>query len=602
MVPLDLSKSKIGYLSFQYQSPVQERSVEMKNAKMVFSCGAFLLVFFFSSLVWAQPTSSQTVGGVTRQQTTIDTERELQKTITTERPEGIESTEEEIMPEDTGPRTLIKKIQVEGATLLSFSDIYKITSRYEGQEISFRTMQKVADLLTDEYRKKGYATSRAYIPPQRISANTLVIRVVEGKLGEVEIRGNKHFKTELIRKKLDVRPRGYFDYSALQQSLVYINEHPDRVAKAVLVPGAEPGTTDLIIDVEDRLPFHYGFEYDNYASRYVGEDRFAGILEHNNLLGFDDKIFFKLQHTDSSELKLAELRYLYPISSGLEIGGYFLRSSLRLGEEFKDLDATGKSYIYGIFLNKALITEATRDLRLSLGFDYKKVTNKLAGEQSSRDALRVLKTGLEYDFNDKLGRNILLGELDWGIDDILGGMAEKDPHASRTGAGAKFTKGVFTAFRLQPMPWETTLLWKNFAQYSNYTLAAAEEFQIGGPVSVRGYPPAEHSGDKGWYTSLEYSIPFYFLKEKEKKVPFTKDVNLYDALRFVTFFDWAEAHKNTIQAGEEKHETLKGIGCGVRLNVRDNVAIRVELGWPLGGETPSDGDHMHPWIEVVTRF
>lgn len=571
------------------------------RGKYLLLSAMLLLAFFISTSVFSQPPASQTVGGVTRQEREIEEKRQLEKKIEKERPapEGVLT--EEMIPDDSGPKVMVEKIVVEGVTLLTEEEIQKITSIYEGHELSLKAMQKVADFITDEYRKKGYATSRAYLPPQRIKEGVLIIRVVEGKLGNVEIKGNKYFKTALIERKLDITPRGYFDYSALQQALVYINEHPDRVAKAILVPGKEPGTTDLVIEVEDRLPVHAGFEYDNYGSRYIGEDRYALILEHNNLLGFDDKAYLKFQRSDASHLELQQFRYSFPVTPTLDVGGYFLRSTLKLGEEFAVLEAKGKAYIYGLFASKALITREDFDLRLSLGFDYKKIKNDLLGTQNSRDALRVFKTGLDIDKTDRWGRTVFLPELDVGVDDILGGMKEKDENASRTGAGAKFTKGVFTLFRLQPMPWETSLLWKNFAQYTNYNLAAAEQFQIGGPVSVRGYPPAEYSGDKGYYTSFELSFPCYCIKNKDYRVPFTKE-SLYDSLRFVTFWDWAFASFNSVQPAETKKHTLKGIGVGVRLNVRDNLAFRVEFGWPLGGPTPSDSDHMHPWIECVWRF
>jgi hemolysin activation/secretion protein len=130
---------------------------------------------------------------------------------------------------------------------------------------------------------------------------------------------------------------------------------------------------------------------------------------------------------------------------------------------------------------------------------------------------------------------------------------------------------------------------------------AAEEFQIGGPTSVRGYPPAEHAGDKGYYTSLEWSFPFYFVS-KDALVPFREGRdNLYDSLRWVLFYDWATARLNRTEPGENKHQTLRGWGFGFRFNVRDDIACRVEFGYPLG-KTPSDEDHLHPWIEFVSKF
>jgi hemolysin activation/secretion protein len=204
----------------------------------------------------------------------------------------------------------------------------------------------------------------------------------------------------------------------------------------------------------------------------------------------------------------------------------------------------------------------------------------------------------DVDLVDAWGRNIVMESLISNTD-IMGGMPEKEPAASRAGAAGQFHKWLANYYRLQPMPWETAILWKNNLQYSNYYLVASEEFQIGGPSSVRGYPPAEFGGDSGYYTALEWSVPIYFLP-KDWRVPMNKE-KLYDTLRIVAFYDWATAELNRTAVGEKKKDTLKGIGCGLRFNLRDNVSFRIEVGWPLG-QKPSDDDHVHPWVELVTRF
>jgi hemolysin activation/secretion protein len=574
---------------------------EMRRHKNIFCFTLFLMVFIFSVSAYAQqPPASETAGGVARQEQEIEAKKKLEKKIESERPKPEGTATEDILPEDSGPRVLVNTITVEGASLLTNEEIKKITADFEGKELSLKAIQKIADLITDEYRLKGYVTSRAYIPPQTIKEGVLIIKVIEGKLGSVDIRGNRYFKTSLLERKLDLESAGYFDYSALQNSLVYINEHPDRKARATLVPGKEPGTTDVVIDVEDRFPFHVSAEYDNYGSRYIGKDRYALVLEHNNLLGFDDKAYFKLQYSEGFDLKLQQGRYSYPLSQDVNIGAYFLRNSIKLGEEFEDVDSRGKAKIYGVFLNSALITEPDLDLRLNLGFDYKSVKNYLLGDQLSRDEVRVAKAGLDLDANDAWGRNVITGEFDLGIPDIMGGMENKDPDSSRDGAGGKFNKWLFNYYRLQSMPFETSLLWKNSAQYSTYNLVASEEFQIGGPASVRGYTPAEYSGDRGFYTSPELSIPWYFIS-KDSRIPYTENSKWYDALRFVLFYDWATAKFNTAQPGEKKSQTIRGYGYGLRLNIKDNVSFRVEVGYPEG-KTPSDGDHAHPWVELILKY
>ncbi|MFH0828519.1 MAG: ShlB/FhaC/HecB family hemolysin secretion/activation protein [Candidatus Omnitrophota bacterium] len=572
----------------------------MKRTKLWLAVLVSFSPLFFVNLVFSQPPSSQTIGGVSKQEKDIEKKKKIEKQIESPRVQEKAVSSGEVIPVDSGPRVLIRTIKVEGATLLSQAEIQAVISQYEGKELTFREMQKVADLITDEFRKKGYATSRAYIPPQNVREGTLIIRVIEGKVGKVQIEGNKYFKTQLLEKKLALPPAGNFDYSALQRALVYINEHPDRTARATLMPGKEAGTTDVLIKVEDKLPIHAGFEYDNYGSRYISKNRYSLFLEDNNLLGFDDKLYLKAQMTEADHLKLYQGRYSFPILEGLDVGAYFVDSALKLGKEFKDLDARGDASIYGLFMTKSLINKSDLDLRYNLGFDYKRIKNYLSGTQSSRDSLRVLKTGFDLDVNDIWGRNVILPEINMGFADILGAMEDKDPNASRAGAGAEFTKGLLSYYRLQALPWETTLLWKNSAQYTNNNLCAVEQFQIGGATSVRGYPPAEKFGDRGLYSSPELSFPIYFLPQ-DWKVPYNQE-KLYDTSRLVIFYDWGTVRLRNPQAGEKKSDTLRGWGFGYRFNLRDNLSFRVELGYPLGKKTPSDARHAHPWVEFTSKF
>ena len=140
----------------------------MRKAKGIFSAIVFLLSVAFVVSVFAQVPASQTAGGITRQRQELEKERALEEKITTEKAAPKEGPPEELIPEDAGPKVLITSIKVEGAQLLSEKEIQAIISPFEGKELSLTAMQKVADLITDAYRSKGYVTSRAYIPPQTV--------------------------------------------------------------------------------------------------------------------------------------------------------------------------------------------------------------------------------------------------------------------------------------------------------------------------------------------------------------------------------------------------------------------------------------------------
>lgn len=563
--------------------------------------GLILIILFLFFSIEPYPLFAQKVGEEEKLEREIEKERILRERIEKEKklPE-VEEKKPEVAPLPIKEEKIfIKKIDVIGVTLLPQKEIEEIIAPFENKELTLRDFQRVADLITDRYRQKGYITSRAYLPPQKIEQGILEVRVIEGVTGDTEIKGNRYFKTQLFERKLTLKKDEPFNYNILRKNLARINEHPDRASRAVLIPGKKPGSTDIVLEVKDRLPIHIGFDFDNFGSRYIGKDRYKTTLTHNNLSGWEDILTIQYQLAQSNTYRLNSLRYLLPLNESLDLGFFTARTKLDLGKEFKDLDARGKSRLYSIYLTQSLIEEESIDLSLNVGFDHKDIFNFQLGNETSRDRLRVARAGLDLDLTDKFGRTIITNEIDFGIPDIMGGLQEQDSKASRSGSGGKFIKDTLNLFRVQKMPFDSALLWKNQLQLSPYILSAAEQFQIGGIVNVRGYPPAEHVGDKGFTTTLEWSMPFYPLS-KEIKIP-VSGARLYDALKFTIFYDWANVDLRRPQAGEEKKETLSSAGYGIRFNLPQDFSLRLDFAWPLD-KTPSDGDHLHTWVQASKTF
>ena len=580
----------------------------LKTKRVFFVILAF--IFSFALNLYAAPSnvpSTQTAGGLEKLREDEARSKWLKKKMEEKKAKPkIEEKETAATNVPEGEKVLIKKINVEGATLLSAYELAKITAQYENKELSLSQIQKVADLITDAYRTKGYPTSRAYIPPQTIGKDgSVLIKVVEGKVGDISVKGNKYFKSSMYKKKIQLKQNELLNYSSLQKGLILINEKPDRSAKAVLTPGKSPGSTDIIIEAKDRLPIHVGYSHDDYGSRYVGRNRDQVTLEHNNFLGFDDRLYLQYQRSERSEGSSGTLesgQYILPLTNTLNLGVSASYARTKLGREFEPLDSVGKATDIGVFLSQSLILNDTLRLRLASGFNYKKIRNYLLGTEASRDDSRVARFNFDVDKEDRLGRTLFTAEADAGIPDIMGGLESKDPRASRVGAGGKFFKGVFNLYRDQPLPFSSNLLIKNTAQYTNNTLTAAEEFQIGGPYSVRGYAPGEYAGDRGLYSSAEWTCPFYFIP-KSVNVPFTK-VKLFDASRFVCFYDWGTVRISNPQPTDIKARTIRGCGLGARFNITNILSAKAEFAYPLGGPKSSDTSHQHmqPWIELTARI
>ena len=477
----------------------------------------------------------------------------------------------------------VEKIIVTGNTVVSDKEIHTVTAPHEGKELKLSEVKQIAEEITRLYRNRGYLTSRAYIPPQKIESKTLEIQMLEGKLGNAQVNGNRYFRKENILRFLKGSEKKVLKYDKLQKDILKMNLHPDREVKAVIVPGKELGLSDLVLNVADRFPVHVGGEVNNFGTKLTGKERYSVFARHTNLTGSDDILAGRVQFGE--EVFATGVQYVRPIGPWeTEIGAGFNYTDVNIGGDFSALDIAGTAYAYSVFMNQPLFDTKHLDATWTGSFESKSINNEVLGSSSSNDELRMLHTGLNFDEIDPYGRTFIVNDLTFGVD-VLGASDRNDPRLSRPGSGAGFAKYNITANRIHPL-FESNLLYiKASGQITGDRLVSAEQYDIGGVYSVRGYPQSDYNGDSGGGGSVELRVPFYFIP-REAKVPWTQEP-LWNRLHFVGFFDGAYAKLKHPAAGEDGSKTYLGAGGGVRFDFPHNLTGRFEWAAPIG-DTPTD--------------
>jgi hemolysin activation/secretion protein len=548
-----------------------------------------------------QPRTSQELSGMERTRELEEKQKALEKALKKkkEKPRIEEKLPTEAAPTLPTEKVLIKTIKVTGVTLLSKKEIDPVIKQFENKELALTEMQKAADLITDAYRKKGYITSRAYLLPQKIENDTFEIRVIEGKMGDLNVKGNYYYKSYLFKKKFLLKKGEPFNYYILTRILRRINQQPDRFAKAVLVPGQEPGSTDVMLEVKDNLPIHASWDFDNYGSRYIYNNRYQFGARHNNLFGMGDIFDFKYMLSEADAYQMIGGSYILPVTDTFNLGFSTFWSKLHLLNDFKTLDIRGNSQIYSLFATQNIADEENFNFNLNAGLDVKDVFNFQQGEESSQDRMRVAKVGYDIDVTDPLGRTVMSNEINIGLPGFMAGSRSKDNRASVVGSGGEFVKFLFNIFRLQPMPFESMILWKNQAQVSTKVLTATEQYQIGGVINVRGYPIAELVGDQGASSTVEWLFPPYLIP-KDIKIPFTQ-TRFYDAIRLVAFYDYGAVWLRKPGGSTKKFDQLSDFGWGVRFNLPKNFFFKAEFAYPINAQA-SDGKDQRVWIQISANY
>jgi hemolysin activation/secretion protein len=500
----------------------------------------------------------------------------------------------------------IRQVNILGATVLSKKEIDEFISSFQNRQLSAREMQRCVDQITDVYAVKGYITSYAYVDPAKLNEGILEIKCVEGKVGKVMVEGNRYFSTHIYEKRIGLKSGDPFNMKLLKSNAYRINKHPDRKILAMkVVPADEPGLADITLKIKDRIPFHLNPTYDNYGSTYIFQNRYKVFYNFNNLTGNDDVLSAKSQIAQNDAQKLYDLDYFLPLTNDLKFEFYAMPYKI---EDFylerEDIDRVKKAMDFKTNLIKTFIDKPECFLEVSLGFGYWDIRWFQYGKSwLRRDWLRAVLFSQDFSLSDKFGRTSITNDAEFAIRDFMGGLKGKDENAMIPGVGSGYIMSHLVVDRQQKLPYDIQLLLKSHFQISTHTLAGVKKFCIGGTGGVvdnRGYPRTEFVGDSGKSISIGFSFPPYFVS-RDLKVPFSK-TKVYNALKFIPTYDWAQGRLKSTPPGEKADCTLRSAGFSFKFDLPDrSMSLRVDTFWPLG-RYPADGDRCHSWYYFSKDF
>lgn len=65
--------------------------------------------------------------------------------------------------------------------------------------MTFEQVKEIVAKINNLYMEKGFVTARAFVPEQTIEDGTIYIDLLEGKVGEVTVTGNRWTKESYIK-------------------------------------------------------------------------------------------------------------------------------------------------------------------------------------------------------------------------------------------------------------------------------------------------------------------------------------------------------------------------------------------------------------------
>ena len=474
---------------------------------------------------------------------------------------------------------LLKKVRIEGHTVLSDAVLMRPFAALVGGTITFQQLQQAALQAEALYKELGFITTRVVIPSQDFDGGEITIQVVEGFIQDVDVRGATPGLQAYVRRMLQPvgaeSNRKVFNFNVLERQLLLIRSFGGVRFNSSLVKGTVLGGSRLIvnlkadsfaggIDANNNIPLQLGdWQISANASTYIP------ISQPIKILGGGS---YSLPFNGGLVSGLAALST--PIGNEGFKADAFWALSTTSSKDLLDgpgyLQTVGSSNYWSFGLSYPLLLKRNAQLNVSLQGTGQNSTNDLyvdgiEATDLSTDrirALRLLVDGYLVSRNATTSASLRISQGLGGLDDGL----DADEFPSNPYGAPNFTTARLNLARTQRLFESDTLLTiKGAGQVSATPLPVPETFTYGGPQYGRAFRSVYILGDQGWAGSVELAQNF--------------NVQLFNELASFQPFLWYDYGNTIYKEGPLPSQQASTYGIGLKGSGFQNTSF--ELGWGI---------------------
>ncbi|MEN6412412.1 MAG: ShlB/FhaC/HecB family hemolysin secretion/activation protein [Veillonellales bacterium] len=493
---------------------------------------------------------------------------------------------------DRGERFPVKGFRITGQTVFSETELLRLIADGTGEQVSLADLEKLAGRITDYYHRRGYMMARAYVPAQRLENGIAEIAVIVGRYDQIIVRKKTGLSDTVISRELGTVKAGrYIEKDALDKALWLMTDLAGVEAKATLAPGNNPGTSNLILDINPKGETVSGsIGVDNYGNRFTGKNEISTSVTVLNPSQQGD-LFSFYGVTTGGGLASGSISYQLPFQvQGGKLELNYSRMHYELGNVFSSLNASGTADTTSIAYDCTFHRSRMANLYGQVNYSYKKLQDTVSGTTTDKHSDIVAFT-LNGDSMDSWGGG---GANSYSLSYSRGKLHAGDSNSRQAGTPGSFGKWNMTTARQQYINDRLSMVSVFNGQIATRNLDSSEKLSLGGPYGVRAYPKGEASGDKGYLFSseLHWSLP----------IPHRPS----GSFQLVGFYDLGSVaiNKDPLPGSGANHRTLQGAGLGMVWTGSNNLTAKVHYAWKIGsGEARSDTDkNGRLWVQVTKRF
>ncbi len=485
-------------------------------------------------------------------------------------------------------------VQFSGVTVFDEGDLQAVAAPYLNRPVTRGEIAQLKFDISKLYFDKGYILVRVVTPPQDLTDGILDIQVFEARIGKVDVRNDGVLRPFLVRALTSRLKSGeIFREGPVESTVNDINDLGNVDATLNLQPGEEVGTTDLTLNIKPARDDTQQITLDNRGSELTG-DRVAAInLEKSNLFHLGESLNADFDLTDEGTWTAQGIVKLPIGIRNIKLDLRYVHSDIDVGGRLASLDATGKTDIAEVGFSSVMLNMRRRRIELRTGLQGRQHRSFLAGTRETDDDIR--QVFLEGSYTVRYPNAIVYGFLRGvkGVD-ILGASNQGDVANTRA-------QGDPQAWMIQPFLYMNmrpnergTLKAQISGQWASNKVLSSDLFVLGGYNSIRGFEPAESTGDSGMQFSVQYDHEF-----------FNGNAGGFNwTVKGGPFVDGGIAFNREAAAVSDSHLYSIGLGLELASNFTKvgESKLRMDVAWPVGHYNSSTVDANTFYLRLVQTF
>lgn len=406
----------------------------------------------------------------------------------------------------------LEELKVTGSELLDEWEVEVLEVPFVGKCITAELASAVLASATDFHLKRGFITTRAYLPNQDLSRGVLEVYIAEGQVDKTDVLAEK---TMYVGSAYQIDKDLGLNIRDLEQAVDQLNAVPGNRVTMAIEPSPLPQSSNIVFQNQGAPAFKGRLSIDNSGGESTGKNGATLSAQTGNIFGINDVWYLNMRESlDGSDLssQSANLDVKVPhgyntYGAGYSEGGF--NTILTFPLTGTELTNEGANKSFYVSAGRVIARDQNAKHSVNLKLKRDSVESYLADIRIDVSSRALTSLQLSTESVLRLDKGILVVTPQISV-----GLTEVDNLPVGVNTPVENPQSEYLAYKLnidwsQPFRLNNdNLKWKSkfVAQYTDVPLYGSQQIIVGGASSVRGSHFVSIVGDTGYYWQNSLSL------------------------------------------------------------------------------------------------